>query len=95
MNRYRMWVLIFLLVLVLAVPVLAQISPHFDLGWHLLSGGGGPRSSAYYQIDDVLGQWPDGLSGSANYQIEPGFWHAGRGAEARRLYLPVVVKAQP
>ena len=70
---------------------MAQISPHFDLGWHLLSGGGGPRSSAHYQIDDVLGQWPDGLSSSAHYQIDPGFWHVGRAVEAWHLYLPLAL----
>ena len=88
------WILLLLLVLALIGPVLAQISPHFDLGWHLLSGGGGVRSSAHYQIDDVLGQWPDRLSESAHYQLDPGFWHTGRVGERSRLYLPLVRKTQ-
>ena len=95
MNRVRMLILLLLLALLLAGPVLAQVSPHFDLGWHLLSGGGGPRSSTQFQIDDVLGQWPDGLSESAHYQIDPGFWHVGRVLGERPVYLPVVSKAQP
>ena len=69
MNRIRLLILLLLLALVLAAPVLAQISAHYDLGWHLLSGGGGTRNSPHYQIDDVLGQWPDGRSSSAHYQL--------------------------
>jgi hypothetical protein len=94
MNIVRLLIVLLLLALLLAGPVLAQISPHFDLGWHLLSGGGGPRSSTHYQVDDVLGQWPDGQAQSARYRIDPGFWHAGRVGQMRRLYLPVAFKAR-
>jgi hypothetical protein len=65
--------------LALGGVVLAQVSTNFDLGWHVLSGGGGSRSSTNYQIDDVLGQWADRTSASTNYQVEPGFW-SGAGA---------------
>ena len=90
MNKARISVLLLLLVLLLAAPILAQISTLYDLSWHLLSGGGGPRASSHYQIDDVLGQWPDGRTSSARYQVDPGFWHAGREQQQKRLYLPVV-----
>ena len=90
MNSVRKLILILLLALAISIPVLAQVSSHFDLGWDLLSGGGGARSSSHYQIDDVLGQWPDGLAGSVHYQIDPGFWHAGREVEPEYLYLPIV-----
>ena len=92
MNRVHILIVLLILAALLTVPVLAQISPNFDLGWHLLSAGGGERSSLHYQIDDVLGQWPDGRAQSARYQIDPGFWHTGRVIEARRLYLPVLLK---
>jgi len=95
MNRIRLTISLLLLVLLLAAPVLAQISQRYDLGWHTLTGGGGPRSSAHYQIDDALGQWADGRSSSDRFQIDPGFWHAGRVVETRRLYLPVAFKSQP
>jgi hypothetical protein len=65
--------------LALGGVVLAQVSTNFDLSWHVLSGGGGSRSSTNYQIDDVLGQWADRTSSSTNYQVEPGFW-SGAGA---------------
>lgn len=84
--------LILLSILLLAAPLLVQGLARFDLNWHVLSGGGGPRASAVFQIDDVLGQWPDGRSSSARYQIDPGFWHAGRLPKARRFYLPVTVR---
>ncbi len=64
-----------LLALVLVSVVLAQISTNFDLSWHLLSGGGGSKSSANYWLDDTLGQWVGRSSSSTNYQIEPGFWY--------------------
>jgi hypothetical protein len=74
---------------------LAQVSTHFDLGWHLHSGGGGPRGSASYQIDDSLGQWVGQSSSSAGYQIESGFWYGAMVPEARReLYLPLVLVNQ-
>ena len=88
MNRVYLWILVLLLALALAGPLLAQVSLHFDLSWHLLSGGGGSRSSAHYQIDDVLGQWADGQSGSVHYQVDPGFWGRGNVSKTWRLYLP-------
>ena len=91
-NKWRFTLLLLLTALVLAAPLLAQRSADFDLNWHVLSGGGGPRASAVFQIDDVLGQWPDGRSSSARFQIDPGFWHAGRLPEDRRSYLPVTIR---
>lgn len=91
MKILMIWVSILLLALALIGPVLAQVSSHFDLSWNLLSSGGGSRNSANYQIDDVLGQWPDGQSTSTHYQIDSGFWPAGRGADASHLYLPLVL----
>lgn len=90
----KVTIVLILLAIIVAVPVLAQISPHFDLNWSLLSSGGGLRSSAHYQIDDVLGQWSDGLSSSARYQIDPGFWHKGRELRARSIYMPVLLRTR-
>ena len=90
MNKKLLPYLLLLLVLAAAVPVLAQLSAHYDAGWHVLSGGGGPRNSTHYQINDVLGQWPDGRSLSARYQIDTGFWHSGSGHVESRTYLPLL-----
>ncbi len=92
MKSIYLGILILVLIAALAGPLLAQISIHFDLGWHVLSGGGGTRTSDRYQIADVLGQWPDGLTKSAHYRIDPGFWFAGREMEPECIYLPVVLK---
>jgi len=75
LNRKLVLPLIGLLAgLAVAGTVLAQVSTNFDLSWHLLSGGGGSRSSTNYQVDDSLGQWADGSSTSARYAIQAGFW---------------------
>lgn len=96
MKRFYRWLFIGLLILTVAGAVLAQVSPNFDLGWHVLSGGGGSRGSAGYQIEDTLGQWPGGAAGSAHYQVAPGFWHTVHVTKVtRRLYAPVVINTQP
>ena len=90
MNRKTIWILWMLMVVTAVAPVLAQVSAHFDLTWHVLSGGGGMRQSHHYQIDDVLGQWSGAdISTSAHYRIDPGFWHVGVELELNRLYLPM------
>ena len=90
MNRKLIPLLLLLLLLALTVPLLAQMSARYDQSWHVLSGGGGPRTSANYQVDDVLGQWADGRSMSGRYQVDPGFWHVGRAHWAATNYLPLV-----
>ena len=87
--------LILLLTLVSFSPALAQLSQGYDFHWHLLSGGGGRRESTHYQIDDVLGQWVDNRTASVHYQLDPGFWYAGRDIELENLYLPVMLKTRP
>jgi hypothetical protein len=92
MNKRVLPFLLILLVLAVAVPVLAQLSANYDAGWHVLSGGGSSRNSQHFQIDDVLGQWPDGRSTGAIYQVDPGFWHSGRVPDGKRTYLPLISK---
>jgi hypothetical protein len=74
-KRLLVWALGFAAALLLTGAVLAQVSTNFDLSWHLLSGGGGSRSSTQYQVDDSLGQWAAQPSSSATYEIAPGFWY--------------------
>ena len=89
MNRAVLGIILLLLILAIAAPLLAQISAHYNLTWHALSGGGGLRSSPHYQLDDVLGLWPDGRSSSTHYQLDPGYWHKGRVIDTH-LYFPVI-----
>jgi uncharacterized membrane protein len=89
------WLIIFLGTLVLTGSVLAQVSTNFDLSWHLLSGGGGSRGSANYQISDSLGQWAGGLVSGSSYRIESGFWYGTVISEkGREIYLPLILKNQ-
>jgi hypothetical protein len=52
----------------------AMVSTNYDLGWHAIGGGGGPMSSANYQLDGTVGQIT-GVSESTNYRIEGGYWY--------------------
>lgn len=88
MNRKIQWMIIFILILALITPVLAQVSTHFDLGWHIMSGGGGSRGSEHYQVEDVLGQWADGPSASDEFMIQPGFWPGGGEGERWQQFMP-------
>ena len=90
MKKFILALTLLIIILILAAPLLAQLEARYDLHWQVLSGGGAERSSSHYQITDVLGQWPDGLSQSETYRIDPGFWHAGGSGPKRFLYLPVV-----
>jgi hypothetical protein len=54
--------------------VCAQISPNFDLSWNVIGGGGGPMSSASYQVDSTVGQIM-GVSERKNYRLEAGYWY--------------------
>jgi hypothetical protein len=90
MKKWVIWTLVLLLVLITAAAVLAQTSDSFDLGWHLLSGGGGTRQSASFRLDDVLGQWADGRTASVARQVDPGYWPAGPADMAQHIFLPVV-----
>jgi hypothetical protein len=46
----------------------------FDLGWHVIVGGGGRSSSANYAVDGSIGQPAVGESSSVGSQLSAGFW---------------------
>jgi len=52
----------------------AMVSTNYNLNWHVTGGGGGPMSSANYRIDGTVGQII-GVSESANYRLEAGYWY--------------------
>ncbi len=59
---------------------LAQVSANYNLGWHLLSGGGGLSLSGNYRVDDSLGQMTGGRAASSSYAVDSGFWYGVTGA---------------
>jgi hypothetical protein len=75
-RKAGLWIAVAIGCLLVAGVALAQVSTHYDLGWHLLSGGGGTRSSVNFDVSDSLGQWAGQASSSAQHKIEPGFWRA-------------------
>ena len=91
MNKLRLLLLVFVLGLLAAGPVLAGLEANTDVSWDVLSGGGGQRGSQHFQIDDALGQWPDGQSSSEKFQIDPGYWTSGRVQEERHTFLPLAL----
>jgi hypothetical protein len=78
--------------LALVGVVLAQVSGSFDLSWNLISGGGGTRQSANYQVQDSLGLVAVDSSTSANYKVDSGFWIA---AQPGVLITPTAALLRP
>ena len=96
MKRFYRWLFIGLLMLTVAGAALAQVSPNFDLGWHMLSGGGGSRLGAADRTEIESSHWSAAESSSSHYQVAPGFWHPSRVIEkTERLYAPLVINSQP
>ncbi len=63
--------------------VLAGPLDAFDLGWHVIPGGGGRSSSTDFALDGSAGQSMAGELSSADYRLGAGFWSGtGPGAPA-------------
>lgn len=76
MNRRQLLIVTGGLVAVwlLAAGALAASLAGFDLGWHVIAGGGGRSSSADYALSGSAGQPAVGRLSSANYRLSAGFW---------------------
>ena len=59
----------------IAVGVLAMAE--FDLGWHVIAGGGGHSSSADYAMDGSAGQPAAGTLRGGDFTLGGGFWGGG------------------
>jgi hypothetical protein len=69
--------------------VAAVSSPNYRLDWlGPLTGGGGPMSSANYQVNLTVGQSLAGASGSANYRLDLSGWPFS--LPGLPLYLPLI-----
>jgi hypothetical protein len=82
MNRRQLLIVMGSLVAVglLGAGAWAMSLAGFDLGWHIMAGGGGHSSSAEYALDGSIGQPAVGMLSSADYRLGAGFW-PGIGAE--------------
>ncbi len=89
---------IFLVGLLVAGVAWAQVSPNFDLSWHVVAGGGSNMTSANHQVRSTLGQFSIGPASSAGYRVGSGYWYGIR-REVQpvgyTIYLPIVLKNAP
>ena len=60
---------------VLLSPVEATLTGE-QINWQVIASGGGPGISPNYRLHGTIGQTAVGLSGSANYNLNSGFWQS-------------------
>ncbi len=81
-----------LLVFLVTEGAYAMTSPAYRIDWNnLLSGGGGPASSAGYRVDFTVGQTVSDGSSSPLYKVQMGYW-AGI-APQYVLFVPRISKS--
>ena len=81
------------LLLLAAVPVLAQSGGGYDLSWSTVDAGGGTFSTGgVYSLGGTAGQPDAGLLTGPGYSLAGGFWSGGVAAGLYRVYLPVVLR---
>jgi hypothetical protein len=89
MNRRHLLLLLLLAAVLFAgIAGAAQMSPGYNLAWHVVASGGGQSSSTSYVVNGTVGQsvaGPPQLS-SASYAVTAGFWLRGNS-----VYLPTIV----
>jgi type II secretory pathway pseudopilin PulG len=82
--------------------VLAQTSAHYDLSWHVLSGGGREgMTSGSHTVHGTLGQLAIGPGTGSQTLVGSGYWcgvqqaagGSAPGPEGYQVYLPIVLKA--
>jgi len=83
------------LLLLAAVPVLAQSGGGYDLSWSTVDGGGWTFSTGGdYSLGGTAGQPDAGLISGGAYTLAGGLWPGGAVvASEYRIYLPLVVRS--
>jgi hypothetical protein len=83
------------LLLLAAVPVLAQSGGGYDLSWSTVDGGGHtPSMGGMYSLAGTAGQPDAGLMTGGTYTLVGGFWGGGEVAEPGYvIYLPLVMRS--
>jgi hypothetical protein len=89
--RKRVLLALLLCCLMAAIAVQAQSSTNYDLGWHVLSNGGGGMGSTSYALEGTLSQVLAGRTESTNYVLYQGYWYPS--GPSYQIYLPIVVKS--
>ena len=91
--RSARWLVASLLLLA-AVPVLAQSGAGYDLTWSTVDGGGGTFSiGGAYALGGTAGQPDAGPMTGGTYTLAGGLWPGGAVAAPENvIYLPVVMR---
>jgi len=89
----KRWIVACLLLLA-AIPVLAQSGGGYDLSWNTVDGGGEAFSTGgVYSLGGTAGQPDAGLLTGGAYSLGGGFWGGGALAAAENaIFLPLVMR---
>jgi hypothetical protein len=90
----RKLILILVASLLLATPVLAQISANYDLSWHVVAGGGGKMQGSGYNLQGTLGQPLTGPSSGSSHSLNSGYWSGllnNLPPPGHPIYLPIIL----
>jgi hypothetical protein len=69
----------------------AQVSPNYDLSWHVVSTGGSEgASSGQYMVYGTMSQLAIGSAVGTAYGVGQGYWYGIN--LGSYLYLPIIVK---
>jgi hypothetical protein len=80
--------------LLLAEGAQAMSSASYQIDWsNLLSGSGGPASSAGFKVNFTVGQTVRGDSASSLYKVQMGYWAGADLPPTHRLYLPAIKRS--
>lgn len=81
------------LVLLVAVPALAQSGAGYDLSWNTIEGGGITFSSGgAYTLGGTAGQADAGSMSGGSYTLAGGFWPGSVARAPFELFLPLVLR---
>ena len=93
MSRRTVVLLLAVLALVASAGVAwAQVSPGYDLSWHVLSAGGIERaSSGQYMVHGTVSQFAIGPAAGAEFAVGQGYWYGIN--TGFYLYVPLLFRS--
>ena len=81
------------LVLLIAVPVLAQSGGSYDLGWSSIVGGGGTSTGGSFSLGGTIGEPDAGQMAGGVYTLSGGFLGGDPAVVPEyRSYLPLIMR---
>lgn len=97
LNKAPWWglAILLLVLLLVAVPVLAQTGGMFDLSWSTVDGGGGASTGGIYSLNGTVGQPDAGVMTGGDLTLSSGFWMGGEVVlppPQCELFLPLILR---